>query len=278
MAEEFDEKWWSLSAVLQVAENDDLNVLVDYITDDGKGRSTLCAVHFELLQACRNAGVYGHVDRNVIAEEIRLFGGNSIANKLRGGEGASYQEIVLDAAKHLKLKVESWESAVSVETQILRRLFLDALDTVPASERPKMLTDIGLKDPRATKRQNVAAALREAPAHGDVRTNVARYVASHFARLASGKKLSTLKGAGLGAVVGAGLTVGALPVAAVWGLVALASPAYRVTVPCVIQVAYIRQKAYHKREVGDVLDVVGPAASSEKKPWMPPPPKLEFVM
>jgi uncharacterized protein YaaW (UPF0174 family) len=278
MAEEFDEKWWSLSAVLQVAENKDLHVLVDHLTDDGKGRSTLSTVHLELLTACRNAGVYGHADRNVIAEEIRLFGGNSIANKLRGGEGAPYQEIVLDAAKQLKLEVDSWESAISVEVQILRRLFLDALDAMQAEERRETLMDVGLKDLPAANRADVATALRNAPAHGDIRTNVARFVASRFAGSASGVGLATAKSAGVGAVVGAGLTVGALPVAVAWGLVALAGAAYRVTVPCVIQVAYIRQKAYHKRETGDVLDVVGPAALSEKKPWMPSPPKLKFVM
>ena len=38
---------------------------------------------------------------DVIAQEIRCYGGNSFANLFRGGEGPSYSEIVCDIAKKL---------------------------------------------------------------------------------------------------------------------------------------------------------------------------------
>ncbi|MCX4177382.1 MULTISPECIES: hypothetical protein [Paraburkholderia] len=278
MTDEFDEKSWSLSAVLQVADNEDLDILVDHLTDSGKGRSTLSTVCCQQLLACRSAGVYGHSDRNLMADEIRLFGGNSVANTMRGGEGASYHEIVGDAAKHLKLDVHGSESVPYVEAQILRRLLLDALDGMSDAQRRSTLSDVGLGDLPGTTRAEVASALREAPLHGDVRLNVAAFVADSTATSVLGRGIAVGAKAGLAPTIAGGLALGTafIPLALVFGVVALASAAYRVTVPCVIQVAYIRQKAYHKRVTGVFLDVVGAAASSEKKPWMPPAPKLEL--
>jgi uncharacterized protein YaaW (UPF0174 family) len=278
MTAEFDEKWWSLSAVLQVADNDDLDILVEHLTDKGNGRNTLSTVHFEQLMACRKAGVYGQSDRNLIAEEIRLFGGNSIANAMRGGEGAPYQEIVGDAAKHLKLDVHGSEQASSVETQILRRLFLDALDAMRDDQRRATLSNVGLGDLPGIKRAEVASALREAPLHGAVRLNVATFVANSTATSVLGRGIAVGAKAGLAPTIAGGLVLGSalIPLALVFGAVALASAAYRVTVPCVIQVAYIRHKAYHKLKAGIALDVVGAAAASEKKPWMPPAPKIKI--
>lgn len=277
MTAEFDEKWWSLSAVLQVADNDDLGILVEHLTDKGNGRNTLSTVHFEQLMACRKAGVYGQSDRNVIAEEIRLFGGNSIVNAMRGGEGAPYQEIVGDVAKHLKLEVHGSDDTPSVETQILRRLFLDALDAMSNDERRATLANAGLGDLPGTNRGEVASALREAPKHGDTHMKVAAFVANTAATSVLGRGLAVGAKVALAPAIATGLAVGVVaPFALAWGVVALASAAYRVTVPCVIQVAYIRQKAYHRVQTGGILDVVGPAAASEKKPWMPPAPKFEL--
>ncbi|QIN62586.1 hypothetical protein SBC1_26020 [Caballeronia sp. SBC1] len=278
MTKEFDEKWWSLSAVLQVADNEDLDILVEHLTDKGNGRNTLSKVHFEQLMACRKAKVYGRSDRNLIAEEIRLFGGNSIVNAMRGGEGAAYQEIVGDAAKHLKLDVHGSERASSVETQILRRLFLDALDAMHDDQRRATLLNVGLGDLPGTKRAEVASALRAAPLHGDVRLNVAAFVADSTATSVLGRGIVVGAKVGLAPTLAGSLALGTafIPLALVFGVAALASAAYRVTVPCVIQVAYIRHKAYHKLEAGGTLDVVGAAAVSEKKPWMPPAPEIKI--
>lgn len=278
MADEFDEKWWSLSAVLQVADNEDLDILADYLTDSGKGRSTLSTVRCQQLSACRSAGVYGCSDRNLIADEIRLFGGNSVANAMRGGEGAPYYEIVGDAAKHLKLDVHGSESVPNVEGKILRRLLLDALDGMSDEQRRATLESVGLRDLSGTTRAEVASALREATPHGDVRLNVAVFVADRMATSVLGRGIAVGAKAVLAPTIAGGLALGTalIPLALVLGVAALASAAYRVTVPCVIHVAYIRQKAYHKRAAGAFLDVAGPSASSEKKPWMPPAPKLEL--
>ncbi|OXJ10795.1 hypothetical protein CFB45_28285 [Burkholderia sp. HI2500] len=279
MTYEFVEKWWSLSALLQVADDDDLAILAEHLTDKGKGRSALSGTRLAQLTACCESGVFGHVDRNDIASEIRLFGGNSIANAMRGGEGVSYQELVVDVAKHLKIDVESWESALSVETQMLRKLFLNALDAMTGDMRRTILSDVGLGALADFGRAEIAAALREAPAHGDIRVKVAAFVAESTAATVLGRGLAIAGKAGAastmlasGAVAAAASVVA--PLGLVFGAVALAGPAYRVSVPCVVQVAYIREKAYHTVQNGGALDVVGPAASSEKMPSMPPVPDI----
>ncbi|CAN0639715.1 hypothetical protein WK39_10650 [Burkholderia cepacia] len=276
---EFEEKWWSLSALLQVADDDDLVILVEHLTDKGKGRSSLSDTRLKQLTACSTSGVFGHSDRNDIAREIRLFGGNSFANALRGGEGAAYQGLVIDAAKHLKVDVEGWESAPSVETQILRKLFLNAFDAMPDDKRRTTLSHIGLSGLAESGRAEIAAALREAPAHGEIRMRVAAFVAESTASSVLGRGLAVAGGAGVGAAM---LASGALAAAAtvvvpfslVYSAMALAAPAYRVFVPCVVQVAYIREKARYTIRNGGTLDVVGSSAASETMPSMPPIPEI----
>lgn len=284
MTYEFEEKWWSLSALLQVADDEDLAILVEHLTDKGKGRSALSDTRLRQLTACREAGVFGHADRHDIASEIRLFGGNTIANAVRGGEGVPYQELVIDAAKHLKVDAESWEDAPSLEARILRKLFLDALDAMPSDMRRATLSDVGLGELVDSGRAQIAAAVREAPAHGGIRMKVAAFVAESTATSVLGRGLAIAGQAGVASTVlasgaaAAAASVGA-PFALVFGAMALAGPAYRVAVPCVIQVAYIREKVCHKVKNGDALDIVGPAAPSETKPWIPLMPKIgSFTM
>ncbi|MBZ5789226.1 hypothetical protein K8353_03820 [Burkholderia contaminans] len=281
---EFEEKWWSLSALLQVADDDDLVILVEHLTDKGKGRSSLSDTRLKQLMACSASGVFGHSDRNAIASEIRLFGGNSFANALRGGEGAAYQGLVIDAAKHLKVDAEEWESAPSVEVQLLRKLFLDALDAMPDDKRRVTLSHVGLSELAESGRAEIAAALREAPAHGEIRMRVAAFVAESTASSVLGRGLAVAGGAGVGSAV---LASGALataatvvaPLSLVFGAMALAAPAYRVFVPCVVQVAYIREKARHTIRNGGTLDVVGSSAASETMPSMPLIPEIgSFTM
>lgn len=284
MTYEFEEKWWSLSALLQVADAGDLAILVEHLTDKGKGRSALSGTRLRQLTACCEAGVFGHVDRNDIASEIRLFGGNSIANAVRGGEGVPYPELVIDAATHLKVDAKSWESVPSVEARILRRLFLDALDAMSDDMRRVTLSDVGLGALVDSSRAEIGVAVREAPAHGEIRMKVAAFVAESTATSVLGRGLAIAGKAGMAstALASGAASAAASIVAPFWlvfGAVALAGPAYRVSVPCVIQVAYIREKVCHKLENGDALDVVGPAASSETKPLMPLMPKIgSFTM
>ena len=73
----------NLTTVLNVADVEDLCVLADYITDNGEGRLSLDSDINKKLSGCSKHKVFIQADRNLIAQEILLFGGNTIANIYR---------------------------------------------------------------------------------------------------------------------------------------------------------------------------------------------------
>ncbi len=67
----------------------------------------------------------GHPERHrrnwqLIAGELQHFGGDSIANKLRG-HGKLYRAILLDVSKRLKLKADKEMSTFEIEQQLLEQ-------------------------------------------------------------------------------------------------------------------------------------------------------------
>lgn len=56
-----------LEVPLRIAEVEDLDILVDYITDKGAGRISLPTSTRKHFEACKQAGLYPDVDRAAIA-------------------------------------------------------------------------------------------------------------------------------------------------------------------------------------------------------------------
>ncbi len=59
----------------------------------------------------------------LIAGELQHFGGDSIANKLRG-HGKLYRAILLDVSKRLKLKADKEMSTFEIEQQLLEQFLV----------------------------------------------------------------------------------------------------------------------------------------------------------
>ncbi len=59
----------------------------------------------------------------LIAGEFQHYGGDSIANKLRG-HGKQYRAILLDVAKRLKLKADKSMSTFEIEQQLLEHFYV----------------------------------------------------------------------------------------------------------------------------------------------------------
>jgi len=66
MSEEFIKNPGSLSLLLAQADVEDLDILVDYITDNGEGRITLNNDVCARLVKCKNRKAYADADRSLI--------------------------------------------------------------------------------------------------------------------------------------------------------------------------------------------------------------------
>lgn len=250
----------NLLALLEQADKGDVDVLIDYITDSGKGRISLSKNNCTALTAARNSSRYNAAAMKLIADEIRNFGGNSLVNFFRSvradvAKGSSidavlpssdpsvdYGVVVRDVAKHLKLSTDKTADVVSLEEDILRKIARDAFEHMSPEERTRLLEEAGFGD--ALKGSVASAAVLFAARAGGFSTyKIALMVANSMSKLLLNRGLPLVTNAALTRTLGIALGPVGWVVTGLWTLADFSSPAYRVTVPCVIQLAYMRQRA-----------------------------------
>lgn len=226
--------------IVSSASEDDLGVLADFITDNNSGRIALDSeIRGQLDMFKRN----GRLQANsvLIVKEIQEFGGNSIANFFRGN-GVPYREIVEDVAEHMKVSFEKAESVEDLETKILLAVALKSMEKMSPDEQKEFIGKVSGGKVAGMGPAAIAALQAAVLAGGFGSYVLAVTVANAVAKQLVGRGLAIAGNAAL--MRGIGVFAGPIgwAITAIWAAFDLASPAYRVTVPCVIQVAYMRQK------------------------------------
>lgn len=203
------------------AEVEDLSVLVDHLTDTGKGRLSLSKEVCEVLHDARQRQKFSRDVLCLLIREIQHFGGNTMRNLLRRN-GVPYAEIVRDVLEHVGGVSSKTEAVESMELKILETLVAKIWGEMSAAQQAEFARKFG-----SVEQANAGAfvAIQAAIRHGGPS-------AVHAASLISGTFFR----------VSPFLHIAALPFNALLGFYGLASPAYRVTLPCVVLIAYIRQK------------------------------------
>jgi uncharacterized protein YaaW (UPF0174 family) len=247
-----------LGVILADADSADLDILVDYITDRGAGRLTLDTAMCRILVNAKEKQHYGPTERALIAQEILEFGGNTLSNALRKARGlfagsfmdsllpsaaptVAYSEIVRDVASHLSVKMPAVSAVADVELVIVRKILGKAVEKMSEEEKQTIADELGLGS-LPTGPGALAVMIQTARLGGFATYKIATIVAHAVAKAILGRGL----GFGASALVTKGVSVALGPIGwaitAVWTLADLSSPAYRVTVPAVIQIAYMRNK------------------------------------
>lgn len=245
--------------VLQYAEDEDLSILADYVTDSGKGRLTLDSAVCKQLHEARTLNCFSFDDRTLLSREILAFGGNTLSNAYRGirtgiASGSlldkilpdanaqlPYVEVVKDVASHMGVKLPKEASVVDAETLLLQHMLQSAFEKMTPAERDEVLSELG-SSVSGIGASATAGLLTAAKMGGFKTFQIATIVANSLAKLILGRGLP-FKVVGL---LMKSLKVAMGPIGWVvtgaWAVADMAAPAYRVTVPVVVQVAYIRQK------------------------------------
>ena len=229
---------YDLINILDGADESDLAILADVITDNNKGRISLDSAIRNQIETFKRCGTLGR-NFSPLIKEIQEFGGNSIINIFRG-KGIFYREIVEDVAEHMKVDFKKGVSVEELELKILLTVAMKSMEKMSPEEQKQFLNKIS--GGKATGYGPAAfAAMHAAVLSGGLGSFfLARMIANATARQLLGRGLVTTPGpfAALPAFIG---PIG-WAISALWAAFDMASPAYRVTVPCVIQVAYMRQK------------------------------------
>ncbi len=79
-----------------------------------------------------------------IAEELQLFGGNTISNIFRGSSGVPYHEIASDVAKYLKISISKETSTEEIENKILEKFLVDVFGELTEEEKEEFLHELKL--------------------------------------------------------------------------------------------------------------------------------------
>jgi len=232
---------------LQKTSNDDLLVLIDYLTKDktGKRRLTEELTKLPIYQNCYPGRLNYMWDD--IAHELQKFGGNTIMNKLRG-HGVYYREILIDVCKHMKVNFNKNARIEFIEDSLLRKCIEEAIEKMSVEEMRELIQSMNIKVTNFSKEAMTVALQTAIRLGGFASYKIAVIVANAFCKALLGRGLSLAANAALtrymaifAGPIGWLLTV-------IWTAVDIAGPAYRVTIPCCIQVAFMRKMSHLTEE------------------------------
>lgn len=219
--------------ILDELSNEELEVLVKLIIDKGKLSETLSKdVSYKLHYPNHKC----YVDK--IKEELTRFGGNSIKNFFRG-KGVSYRKILIDVCKKTKTSYNNKAPIVRIEKALLEKVLVDAWDKMSTEEKEELLR--GGAQNFGSDKFTVATLIAIFRAGGFGAYRLTLIIANMIAKAVIGRGLSLATNAALVR----SLAIFAGPIGwiatAIWTVVDVAGPAYRVTIPAVIYIAALRQ-------------------------------------
>ena len=226
---------------LQQADNEDLKTLVDILTHDTDGE-------IRIAEQLTNTDAYLYCypyQLNMmwqeIAGELQRFGGNTLANLCRN-EGIRYREILQDVCRKLEVYFCGYESTEEIERHLLEKVCMDSVENMSEEELRKMIQELNIpmKNPR---KYMIVTALQMAIRRGGILfTRIAAYITRLISRMLIGRSALMIGSNLLNKVLGTLAGPLGWAITAGWTVYDLASPAYRVTIPGVIQVAYMRMR------------------------------------
>jgi uncharacterized protein YaaW (UPF0174 family) len=230
---------------LSGADNDDLRVLIDYLTKDKKGNERVTESLTYTDEYKKNYPNNLCLMADSIGDELRRFGSNTLATMFRG-EGVEYKEVLTDVCHKLKVNFNKKSRVEVIELNLLQKIFESSLDNMSDSDLETVMKEINpnhFKGAMKYSKQAMIAAIQIAIKQGG-------FASYKIAMIVANATAKALLGRGLSLAVNAGLTrwmsILAGPIGwtitALWTAIDIAGPAYRVTIPAIIQVAYMRTK------------------------------------
>lgn len=233
---------------LEYADEDDLKVLATYLTRDADGdeRLTEELLRHERFQALDRDSMQHKKCWDLIAAELQYFGGDTLVNIFRRS-GVLYREILCDVCDKLKVNYNKKHSTDRIELSMMQKLVEDSWEKMSEEDRRELLKQVNIDAAVDLGGAAGLAAIQAAIRMGGFAAyKTTLIIANAVAKQLIGRGLTLAANAGLakGLAVLAG-PIGIL-VTVLLTLPAISGPAYRVTIPSVIQIAYMRQKMMQK--------------------------------
>ncbi|MDL2269328.1 DUF3944 domain-containing protein [Desulfosarcina sp. OttesenSCG-928-A07] len=190
---------------------------------------------------------------DLIAAEIQCFGANTFATIFRGGKGVMYKEVLTDVADKMKVNYNKASDAEKIENHLLMKILTDALEKMTPEELAELAQSIGIKNTNKITSEAMVGLFQAVFRAGGFKSYQLTVI---------------IVNAVLKALIGRGLSFGGnilltrtmsiltgpigWVITGLWTAIDIAGPAYRVTIPAVIQVAALRQKHLYGQQVQEI--------------------------
>lgn len=227
--------------LLGQCSNEELQLLVSILTTDPRDGDTRWTESLTSTPEYRLLAPEHRRYWQLIAAELQRYGANTLVSLIRLGQGVTYREILGDVCDKLDVNYNLKSSTETIELCLLMKVLEKSLDQMTPEELATFSRNMQLDLTNPTP-QLILMAVQAA-----IRTS--SLAALELATVLSASVITSLGGiATWGTVVVASraLSVIAGPVAIVlssaWMISDIAGPAYRVTIPACIIVAWLRQQ------------------------------------
>ncbi|MFV8907311.1 DUF3944 domain-containing protein [Serratia fonticola] len=227
--------------LLGQCSNEELQLLVSILTTDPRDGDTRWTESLTSTPEYRLLAPEHRRYWQLIAAELQRYGANTLVSLMRLGQGVTYREILGDVCDKLDVNYNLKSCTETIELCLLMKVLEKSLDQMTPEELATFSRNMQLDLTNPTP-QLILMAVQAA-----IRTS--SLAALELATVLSASVITSLGGiATWGTVVVASraLSVIAGPVAIVlssaWMISDIAGPAYRVTIPACIIVAWLRQQ------------------------------------
>ena len=227
---------------LSKCKSEDLNELVYCLTHDKDGGPRLTEELTTNAQYKRHHPDH-HQYWELIAAEVQCFGANSFATIFRGGKGVPYKEVLTDVCDKMKVNYNKESSVETIEQYLLMKILKDSLEKMSAAEIRELAESLGVKNTNSITAEALIGSFQAIFRMGGFKSyQLTLVVVNAVMKALVGRGLALAGNAALTRV--AAVMTGPIGwvITGLWTAIDLAGAAYRVTIPAVIQIAFLRQK------------------------------------
>ncbi|PIF03879.1 MAG: hypothetical protein CSA86_04295 [Arcobacter sp.] len=237
MAYRYDEDLEFLSEI----KSENLEDLVYLLTHDKDGSKRVIE---ELTSSVGYKRYYPEHNKywEYIAEELQKYGANTFATIIRGRKGVLYKEILIDVCEKLKVNFNKNSSTETIENNMLMKILENTLEKMSEEELKELAKELKIKDFNQLNKQALTALFITIFKAGGFKSyQLSVVIANAILKALIGRGLSF----GANATLTRTLAILTGPIGwiitGIWTALDIAGPAFRVTMPAVLEIAILRQ-------------------------------------
>jgi uncharacterized protein YaaW (UPF0174 family) len=190
----------------------------------------------------------------LIAAEIQCFGGNTFATMFRGGKGVLYKEVLQDVCDKLKVNYNSDATVEKIEQNMLMKILTDAVEKMTPAELKELADSVGIKNANLLTSEAMLGVFQAVFKAGGFKSyQLTLIIVNAILKALIGRGLSLAGNVALTRTMAVLAGPVGWVITGAWTAIDIASPAFRVTIPAVIQVAALRQKYLYEKQADQVV-------------------------